>query len=222
MLGWKALRFTISRGLETKKLEKNKETAMKLVALSVAASLATSAAFAGGYVAPVVDTTPVVAPVVPVEAGTDWSGFYAGLQYGQGNAELSDSDVDSDYDAYGLHAGYLFDFGKVIAGAELDYNKVDLDLDDGDADLWRLRGRVGYDMGRFQPYATLGAARISIDDEAGDISETGITYGLGAEYLVTEKFSVGAEYSRSDFSDVIADGIDLDTDLVQVRASYRF
>ena len=222
MLGWKALRFTISRGLETKKLEKNKETAMKLVALSVAASLATSAAFAGGYVAPVVDTTPVVAPVVPVEAGTDWSGFYAGLQYGQGNAELSDTDLDSDYDAYGLHAGYLFDFGQVIAGAELDYNKVDLDENDGDADLWRLRGRAGYDMGRFQPYATLGVARVSTNDAAGDISETGITYGLGAEYLVTENFSVGAEYSRSDFSDVIADGIDLDTDLVQVRASYRF
>lgn len=200
---------------------------MKFVAFTVAASMSASASFAGGYVAPVVDTAPVIAPVVPVEAGTDWAGFYAGLQYGQGNAELSDGLGDSDYDAYGPHAGYLFDFGKVIAGAELDYNKADLDDVDGDADLWRLRGRVGYDMGRFQPYATLGAARISIDDEAGDISETGITYGIGAEYLVTERFSVGAEYSRSDFSDVAEDetgisGIDLDTDLVQVRASYRF
>ena len=195
---------------------------MKFVSLTVAASLAASASFAGGYVAPVVDTAPVVPPVVPVQAGPDWSGFYAGLQYGQGNAELSDSDFDSDYDAYGLHAGYLFDFGQVIAGAELDYNKVDLDQIDDDADLWRLRGRAGYDMGRFQPYATLGVARVSTDVAGNDISETGITYGLGAEYLVTEKFSVGAEYSRSDFSDVIADGIDLDTDLVQVRASYRF
>lgn len=194
---------------------------MKLVALTVAASLAATASFAGGYVAPVVEPV-TVTPVVPVEAGTDWTGFYAGLQYGQGNAELSDSLGDSDFDGYGVHAGYLFDFGQVLAGAELDYNKADLDELDEDADLWRLRGRVGYDMGRFQPYATLGAAHISTDDEAGDISETGITYGLGAEYLVTEKFSVGAEYSRSDFSDVIVDGIDLDTDLVQVRASYRF
>lgn len=195
---------------------------MKFVALTVAASLAASASFAGGYVAPVVETAPVVAPVVPVEVGPDWSGFYAGLQYGQGNGELSDNLGESDYDAYGLHAGYLFDFGQVIAGAELDYNKVDLDENDGDGDLWRLRGRVGYDAGRFQPYATLGVARVSSDRDAGDISETGITYGLGAEYLVTDNFSVGAEYSRSDFSDVLADGIDLDTDLVQVRASYRF
>ena len=195
---------------------------MKLVALSVAASLAASASFAGGYVAPVVETAPVVAPVVPVEAGTDWTGFYAGLQYGQGNAELSDDLGDSDYDGYGVHAGYLRDFGKLVAGAELDYNKADLDEADGDADLWRLRARAGYDMGKFQPYVTLGAAHVSTDEDAGDVSETGITYGLGAEYLVTEKFSVGAEYSRSDFSDVPADDIDLDTDLVQVRASYRF
>ena len=200
---------------------------MKLVALSVAASLAASAAFAGGYVAPVVETAPVVEPVVPVEAGTDWTGFYAGLQYGKGNAELSDGLGDSDYDGYGVHAGYLRDFGKLIAGAELDYNKADVDEGDGDADLWRLRGRVGYDMGKFQPYLTLGAARVSADFGDDDVSETGVTYGIGAEYLVSERFSVGAEYSRSDFSDFAEDetggsGIDLDTDLVQVRASYRF
>ncbi|MFC3168484.1 outer membrane protein [Paracoccus fontiphilus] len=195
---------------------------MKFVALTVAATLAASASFAGGYVAPVVETAPVVAPVVPVEAGTDWTGFYAGLQYGQGSAEVSDNGGESDFDGYGAHVGYLRDFGKVIAGAELDYNKADLDEADEDADLWRLRARAGYDMGRFQPYVTLGAAHVSLDTIAGDISETGITYGVGAEYLVTEKFSVGAEYSRSDFSDVIADGVDLDTDLVQVRASYRF
>ena len=86
---------------------------MKFVALTVAASLAASASFAGGYVAPVVDTAPVVTPVVPVQAGPDWSGFYAGLQYGQGNAELSDGLGDTDYDGYGAHAGYLFDFGQV-------------------------------------------------------------------------------------------------------------
>lgn len=200
---------------------------MKLVVLTVAASLAASASFAGGYVAPVVETAPVVAPVVPVAAGTDWTGFYAGLQYGQGNAELSDGFGDSDFDGYGAHVGYLRDFGTFVLGGELDYNKADLDDLDGDGDLWRLRGRAGYDMGRFQPYLTLGAARVSADFEGEDVSETGITYGIGAEYLVTERFSVGAEYSRSDFSDVAEDetglsGIDLDTDLVQVRASYRF
>lgn len=200
---------------------------MKTVVLSVAASLAATASFAGGYVAPVVEPAPVVSPVAPVEVGTDWSGFYAGLQYGVGNAELSGfgEEVDSDYDGYGVHAGYLHDFGRFILGGELDYNKVELDDVDVDGDLIRLRGRAGYDMGRFQPYVTLGVARISLDNGFSDVSDTGITYGVGAEYLVHERFSVGLEYTRNDFSDFYEDAsgsVDLDTDLVQVRATYRF
>lgn len=193
---------------------------MKIAAFAALAVVAASAANAGGYVAPVVDAPIEVAPA-PVVDASDWTGFYAGLQYGKGNAELSfdGASADEDFDAYGVHGGYMRDFGKFVLGGELAYDKADLD-NTGDADLWRLRARAGYDMGRFLPYATLGAAHISGD---GDLSETGISYGLGADFKVTEKFTVGAEYSRNDFSDVVdVDGADLDTDMVQIRASYRF
>lgn len=195
---------------------------MKFVFAAIAATVTAGSAFAGGYVAPVVEPAPVVA-VTPVAVSNDgdWTGFYAGLQYGQGNFELSDdtSSVDSDFDAYGLHGGYQHDFGKYVLGGELDYNKLDLDEVEGDGDLTRLRGRAGYDMGRFQPYATLGVAHLSTDD----LSETGITYGVGAEFKATERLSVGAEYTMNDFSDVDnVDGLDVDTDMVQLRASFRF
>ncbi|WP_299843808.1 porin family protein [uncultured Paracoccus sp.] len=193
---------------------------MKLAIAAVAATLTAGSAFAGGYTSPVVET-PVIAPVVPVavDAGTDWTGFYAGVQYGQGSAEASDG-TESDFDAYGVHGGYTHDFGNYVLGGELDYNKVDLDEGDGDADLWRLRGRAGYDMGKFLPYVTLGAAHISGDN---DLSETDVTYGIGGEYMVNDRFTVGAEYTKQDFSDVQnVDGLDLDTDMVQVRASFRF
>lgn len=196
---------------------------MKLAIAAVAATLTAGSAFAGGYTSPVVET-PVVAPVVPVavESGADWTGFYAGLQYGQGNTEasLGGDSVETDFDAYGVHGGYNRDFGNYVLGGELDYNKIDLDDDAGDADLWRLRGRAGYDMGKFLPYVTLGAAHISGDN---DLSETDVTYGIGGEYMVTDKFTVGAEYTKQDFSDVSdVDGLDLDSDMVQVRASFRF
>ncbi|MDT1061592.1 porin family protein [Paracoccus sp. CPCC 101403] len=190
---------------------------MKLACYAILAGLTATAASAGGYVAPVVET-PVVAPVEPVAPGVDWTGWYAGVQYGQGSAD-SNYAGDSDMDGYGLHGGYMHDFGNFVLGGELDYNRISLDETDEDGDLWRLRGRAGYDMGKFLPYATLGVAQL----EAGDLSETGITYGLGADYMINDKFTVGAEYTRNDFKDVAdVDNADLDTDLFQIRASYRF
>lgn len=193
---------------------------MKLAFATLGASLFAVTAHAGGYVTPVVEPAPapIVTPVVTNVS--DWSGFYAGLQYGQGDADVSfDGDsVSDDFDAYGLHAGYNRDFGQFVLGGELDYNRIDLD-DAGEGDLVRLRGRAGYDLGRFLPYVSLGAAHIDADD----LSETAFTYGIGADFKVTERVTVGAEYTRQDFDDVAdLSGVDLDTDMVQLRASFRF
>ena len=198
---------------------------MKLVFATVAASLVAGTAFAGGYTAPVANPEPIVVAPVVVEDTSDWTGFYAGAQYGKGNFKLSlgDAEDENDMDAYGLHGGYLRDFGKFVLGGELDYNKLDIDNVDDKGDLTRLRARAGYDMGRFMPYVTLGVAKLSMDGEGYDISETDVTYGIGGDFKVTDAFTVGAEYSKQDFSDVDdIDGLDLDTDMVQVRAAYHF
>ncbi|MBT0778531.1 porin family protein [Paracoccus sp. pheM1] len=194
------------------------KAAFYAAAASLAASLVAGASFAGGYVPPVVEQPVAVAQT---RADVDWTGFYAGLQYGQGNLDASVPGVTvdaGDFDALGLHAGYLRDFGQFVLGGELDYNNVEHDDFDGSADLWRLRARAGYDMGKFQPYVTLGAARLSGEDA----KETGLTYGIGADFLLTDNFSAGLEYSHADFSDVDGTNIDLDADMVQIRASYRF
>lgn len=197
----------------------------KSFGVAVAISLASAtAALAGGTVAPLVETQPLI--VAPVSAPSTWTGFYAGLQYGQGSTELSGGGVSvdfGDFDALGLHAGYARDLGQFVVGGELNYDSVEFDDFSGTGDLWRLRGRVGYNMGQFQPYVTLGLARLSGDD----LSENGITYGIGAEYLVNDKFSFGLEYSHTEFTDFLEDdlgfsGIDFEADLVQIRASYRF
>ena len=198
---------------------------MKLVFATVAASLVAGTAFAGGYTAPVANPEPIVVVPVVVEDTSDWTGFYAGAQYGAGSFELSDdtTSVDEDTKAYGLHGGYLHDFGQFVLGGELDYNKLDIDNVDDKGDLTRLRARAGYDMGRFMPYVTLGVAKLSMDGEGYDISETDVTYGIGGDFKVTDAFTVGAEYSKQDFSDVDdIDGLDLDTDMVQLRAAYHF
>ena len=200
---------------------------MKAIGYAAALSFLAGGAFAGGYVAPVVDQ-PVAAPIAPVEVAApgNWDGFYAGLQYGQGTGKLHDRGALADfgdYKAYGAHAGYQKGFGKAVIGGELDYNKVSPDEVYSDGDLTRLRLRAGYDAGKFLPYVTVGAAKLSTDE----FKDTGMTYGVGVDYKVAEHFTVGAEYSRNDFKDVLKDslgvkGNDLDQNMVQVRASYKF
>lgn len=195
---------------------------MKFAIAALGASLFAVSAHAGGYTAPVTETAPVAVEPVVVESASDWTGFYAGAQWGQGNADLGDA--ETDFDAYGIHGGYMRDLGNWVVGGELDYNQIDGDDLDEKGDLTRLRARAGYDMGRFMPYVTAGAAHLSQDLGDGiDVSETAFSYGIGADYKVTEKVTVGAEYTRQDFNDVDnIDGLDLDTDMVQVRAAYRF
>lgn len=188
---------------------------MKIALYAAGASLLASTAFAGGLTPPVAE--PVIAtPVAPVAVG-DWTGFYAGLQYGQGKLEIVDG-ASFAFDAYGAHAGYLRDFGQFVVGAEIDYNELDAGALGGSSiDMLRLRARVGYDMGDFLPYATIGMAQIS----AGDETETGMSYGIGGEFKVTERISLGAEFSWNDF-ELVGAPEDTSFDTIQVRASYRF
>lgn len=192
---------------------------MKLAAYVVTASLVAGTSFAGGYQAPVVEET--VAPAAAVSR--DWTGFYAGLQAGQGDFTASRTGSielqrrSADVDALGIHAGYLRDFGRFVAGAELAFDKVDAEGAPSSIDMMRVRARLGYDLGRFLPYLNLGLGRLSDTGE----SYSGMTYGIGADYLVTDRILVGLDYSRTALDDV-GPGIDADMDLIQIRASYRF
>lgn len=193
---------------------------MKLLGYALLAGFAANTAVAGGYIAPVVEA-PIEVTETAATPNGDWTGFYAGLQYGQGEAgfKASGASLGIDGDAYGAHAGYQRDFGQYVLGAELDWNRAKADDFDGDADLYRLRARAGYDLGRVLPYVSLGVARFESD--AGN--DTGYVYGLGADFKVTDNFVMGAEFTRSTFTDVLGvDGVDLDVDLVQIRASYHF
>lgn len=58
---------------------------------------------------------------------------------------------------------------------------------------------------------------------SGDVAETGVTYGLGADFKVTERISLGAEYSWNQFDIDIPDGeVEANYDFLQLRAAFRF
>lgn len=195
---------------------------MKSVVLPVALVLTTigGTAFAGGLNVPLAE--PVIeapAPaVVPVQADGNWTGGYLGLSLGRHEADLDG--VSAKDTGLGIFGGYNHDFGQYVAGGELSFDRAS---DQGvDVDLTRLKGRLGYDAGNWMPYATLGLARVSVDSAAGSANENGFTYGIGADFAVTNNFIIGAELSRSTFDNVVNNSADLDVDSLQLRASYKF
>lgn len=107
------------------------------IATAAIALLAPAAALAGGYTAPVVPVTPVVAP--DVQTAAPWGGFYAGLSLGYGlggddevgvrnpetGALTSPDTLDISGGSYGIHAGYRFQTEfrdrQIVIGPELSY-----------------------------------------------------------------------------------------------------
>lgn len=191
---------------------------------ATAAVLATSAyagaAAAGSLAEPIVE--PVMTMPAPiVNTGGDWTGFYTGLQLGYADADGPGA-LDGNNGTYGFHAGYDYDFGRFVMGGELDYDKTDIDLNNGAAKIdsvARAKLKAGYDLGQTLVYATGGYALA--DTSIGD--EDGAFYGIGMTYRITDKYSVGAELLEHRFSDIGGTpNADLDATTFTVRGSMRF
>lgn len=204
---------------------------------AVSLTMASVAAQAGGYTAPVTEAPVAVAPPVvePARVDGDWTGFYAGANFSHYDGKLKYSgnaipDKDVTGNGYGLHAGYLHDFGQWVGGAELSYEKLSKLKLEGtdekkDGDMTRAKLMAGYDGGRILPYVALGAAHASIDKAAanGDnISGSGWFAGIGAKFKATDNILIGAEIDKNQFKDFGGDGDKWDPTTIGLSVSYKF
>lgn len=184
---------------------------------ATAASALAAPAFAGGLAPVAAEPAPAAPAPMPVNMGYDWTGGYAGVQLGYGTLDLGATN-DEDY-IYGAQVGYDYDFGKFVAGAELDY--VGSNINWGGTDLNSLmhaKLRLGMDAGRALVYAVGGGARA--DTSIGD--DYGWVAGAGVEYKVMDNVGVGAEYLYHKFGDFNGTGNDLDGSTIALRVNYRF
>jgi len=208
-----------------------------LVVASAAILFSVPAAYAGGYVAPVVDIGP--APVVTAPAASDWQGGYAGITLGYafggdddigvrppgvdiGSAELSGANA-------GLRLGYRWQRERWVVGPEVSYVAGDIN-DDFDFDvagvgsgefksevnnMIGIRLKTGYlvspDM---LVYGIAGWQRgdftYNVAGDEIDYDANGYVVGLGVERALTQRMSITGEYEYADFgsTDVeIAPGI---------------
>lgn len=158
----------------------------------------------------------------------------------------------------GVHAGYLWQSGQLVYGLEMDFTGADIDntvansmIPGSDESFstsidWfgTTRARLGYSIDRFLPFVTGGVAfghvKSSYDDnDAGqdnhavaDDVVAGWTVGAGAQYALTDNWSLRAEYLYVDLEDsqgsfeTGGDSFRYDFDnnihVVRLGASYRF
>lgn len=200
---------------------------MKLIALSTLIALgAPMTAMAGGMAAPVTEPAVVApAPMMAPVASTDWSGFYTGVQLGFGHSYTAGIQQDGKIHAAGVDVGYRTDMGGLVVGGELSYNKDDINVgatDNTVNNTTALKLIVGKSMGRTLVYGTAGVARADAQIAGVGATDTGYTLGLGADYALNDKWTVGGELSANRYFDFNNSGVTLKDTTVAVKVGYRF
>lgn len=184
------------------------------------------AGLAGGFGDAV--SEPIVSPgvttVMPVQSGLDWSGYYVGGSYGMGQVLNDSGRVRSDETViYGLHAGRMWDLGNWVLGAEAEFHRLDMTDNAGvDANALRTKGRVGYDLGRILPYATMGGAVMGFTGDFEDY-DAAIVYGGGVDFALTDNIILGAEVLQHDVVGAFGgSNMDVSAQTLSLRASFQF
>jgi outer membrane immunogenic protein len=202
-------------------MEIKMNTPMKaLVGLSLAALMA-APALAGGLNEPVIEPAPA-APVTYVAPSQDWTGGYVGAQLGYADGSVGAASGNNG--TYGLRAGYDWDFGKWVVGAGLDWDKTDVDLGGTDKldSIARLKLRAGADLGKTLIYVTAGGAHAKANIAGVSHSDNGWFAGIGADYAVNDKWTVGAEVVKNQFDNFDNLGVDADATTASVNVGFRF
>ncbi len=154
----------------------------------------------------------------------DWTGPYAGVEFGQSIADMGKGD-DGKGTAFGLQAGYRQDFGDFILGGEAQYDWTDLDLGDGAGSvdsLGQLKLDAGYDVGPWLFYGTVGATYARAELNGDDYDQWGWLAGVGADYLVTDRVVIGAEVLHHGFGELEDTDRDFDATTVEAGVTFRF
>lgn len=199
---------------------------MKNIAAFVATFALTAPAFAGGPV--VMADEPAIAPATQAYAapGLDWSGAYVGAQLGYGDVGSNGAGLDGNDWFGGVHAGYRWDLGSWVAGTELSYDATNIGLGTvaGNelTDVLALKVQAGREIGNSLVYASLGAAQASANVGGVGLRDTGFVYGVGFDYALNDRWTVGGEVSQHKFSNFDGSATDFDATTVKAKVGLRF
>ena len=140
--------------------------------------------------------------------GDSWSGFYGGLTAaGMDDSEyFTDSgspagNIALDGSGVGAFLGYRHQAGGLVYGGEVAFSPVVSEDPTGGSPFLRedyidLKGQVGYSMGQAVLYGVLGYsfAASQLDPSSPSEASDGMHFGLGMDYRLSDRATLGAEY----------------------------
>ncbi|WP_342075562.1 outer membrane beta-barrel protein [Yoonia sp. SS1-5] len=149
----------------------------------------------------------------PTTALADWNGWYAGLSAGSvsdnefvitsgttgAQADLNDSSN------FGGFIGHLNQSGSAVFGGEIEISTIDeltgsdpaapvtVELDTLVIDV---KAKAGFAVDNILAYGVLGISAYSFENSllADDFQQTGLSYGAGIDFKLSDSFFIGAEY----------------------------
>ncbi len=170
-------------------------------------------------------------PTTLSQSNQSSNGFSNGMNMGlnMGGNVNTGGGVNSSGDGAlgGLHAGYRYDFGGIVAGVELSHDWTDISLagtTDIDVDsVTRLMGTVGYASGANLFYGALGVARADADAGAGGETLDGTVIGVGMAHLLNPNTTLGVEILSHEFdADDLNAGTDAEATTIQAKVAFKF
>ncbi|HJW47154.1 MAG TPA: outer membrane beta-barrel protein [Lysobacter sp.] len=160
--------------------------------------------------------------VIAFSANAQDKGFYAGAGIGQ--SSVDEGSYDDEDTAFSVFGGYQFNKYLGLETGYVDFGKIEPQGNgaalEGDTAYLTAVGTLPI-TDKFSAYAKAGVHRWNVDDELtgligkNDDSGTDPTYGLGAQYRLTDQVAIRGEYSRFEVED-------LDVDLAQVQVRFDF
>lgn len=169
--------------------------------------------------------------------GYSWTGFYIGANVGYQWGEVTNNPTRPSGIAGGLQAGYNWQTGSFVFGAETD---LQISAADDVIAPWKfhnpwfgtLRGRGGVAFSNVLVYGTLGLAYGGVKAES---TITGVTEsrthigwaaGIGMEVALGGAWTARAEYLYIDLSDraysLTGTTNDVDSSFLRLGVNYRF
>ena len=173
-----------------------------LISASIVAMLS-SGAIAGNIDLAIADA--VMTP--PASTSTDWSGSYCGMSYSSVDGTEYSAGTRNDYvdgTAIGGFCGNNWQRSNLVYGGELNVTAGSLGITTSGPPIdhlgtrIELRARVGYALGDALVYGFLGYGESEITSTRGSppYDLAGGTYGLGVDYMVTDRMFAGLEVSN--------------------------